>query len=180
VLIDALSPVIRLAVGARMPVQLSWGWLSVIPVAAARSSYNGLLTFVFVAGATSFSVYVVHRYASRALRRAPAWDCGYPDAAAANQYTAASFAQPLRRVFGTVLFSAGETVTLPPPGDMGPATIVKTIRDPIWDYLYAPVGIAIGWAADLLNHLQFLTIRRYLTFVFVTLVLLLLALTLWQ
>ena len=180
VLIDALSPVVRLAVGARMPVQLSWGWLSVIPVAAARSSYNGLLIFLFVAGATAVSAYVVHRYASRALRRAPAWDCGYPDAAAANQYTAASFAQPLRRVFGTVLFSAGETVTLPPPGDMGPATIVKTIRDPIWDFLYAPVGIAVAWTADLLNHLQFLTIRRYLTFVFVTLVLLLLALTLWQ
>ena len=147
---------------------------------AARSSYNGLLTFVFLASATSLTVITVHRLASRSIRRAPAWDCGFPDASPATQYTAASFAQPLRRVFGTVLFSARETVTLPPPGDSAPAVIRKTMRDPVWAFFYAPVGAAIAWTADLLDHLQFLTIRRYLSFVFVTLVLLLLALTLWQ
>ncbi len=36
-----------------------------------------------------------------ALRRAPAWDCGFPDPSPATQYTAGSFAQPIRRVFGT-------------------------------------------------------------------------------
>lgn len=149
-------------------------------MAAARSSYNGLLTFIFLALATGLTIIVVHRFASRRIRRAPAWDCGYPDASPMTQYTAASFAQPLRRVFGAVLFTARETVTLPPPGSSGPASIVKFIRDPIWDFCYAPVGIVIEWAADLLDHLQFLTIRRYLSFVFVTLVLLLLALTLWQ
>ena len=30
-----------------------------------------------------------------------AWDCGFPDATPATQYTAGSFAQPIRRVFGT-------------------------------------------------------------------------------
>ena len=114
------------------------------------------------------------------MRRAPAWDCGFPDASPATQYTAASFAQPIRRVFGTVVFRARETVTMPPPGDMAPARIEKTIHDPVWETLYAPIAGGVARAADLLNHLQFLTIRRYLGFVFAALVLLLLALALWQ
>jgi formate hydrogenlyase subunit 3/multisubunit Na+/H+ antiporter MnhD subunit len=180
VLIDALAPVVQLVLGGRMPAQLALPWLSVIPLAAARSSYNGLLIFVFLTVATSLTILAIHRFASRALRRAPAWDCGFPDASPVTQYTGDSFAQPLRRVFGGVLFRASETVTLPPPGDMAPAYIRKTRHDPIWELCYAPIGACIERVADVLNHLQFLTIRRYLSFVFVALVALLLALTLWQ
>ncbi len=180
VLIDALAPVTQALLGARMPVQLALPWLSVIPVAAARSSYNGLLIFLFIAAATSLAILAIHRFASRAVRHAPAWDCGFPDASPATQYTAASFAQPLRRVFATTLFASRETVTLPPPGDTGPARIDKEIHDPIWEALYAPVGVWIGRIADVMNRLQFLTIRRYLGLVFLALVALLLALALWQ
>jgi hypothetical protein len=69
---------------------------------------------------------------------------------------------------------------MPPPGDIGPARIEKHIRDPIWDVLYVPVAGAVWYLSQVLNHLQFLTIRRYLGFVFAALVILLLALALWQ
>ena len=59
------------------------------------------------------------------LRRAPAWDCGYPDASPATQYTAGSFAQPIRRVFGTIVFRAREQVDMPPPGDTRPARLQR-------------------------------------------------------
>ena len=71
-------------------------------------------------------------------------------------------------------------VTMPPPGDIAPARIEKHISDPIWDTLYAPVAGAVWHLSLLLNHLQFLTIRRYLGFVFAALVILLLVLALWQ
>ena len=54
------------------------------------------------------------------------------------------------------------------------------IHDPVWETIYAPIGAGIAGAADLLNVLQFLTIRRYLGFVFIALILLLLVLALWQ
>jgi hypothetical protein len=38
----------------------------------------------------------------------------------------------------------------------------------------------VEYAADRLNHLQFLTIRRYLSLVFTTLVTLLLVLAIWS
>jgi formate hydrogenlyase subunit 3/multisubunit Na+/H+ antiporter MnhD subunit len=179
-LIDALAPVCQALLDVRLPAQLALPWASIIPVAAERSSYNGLLIFAFVAIVTALTVLAIHRFASRERRRVPAWDCGFPDAGPATQYTAESFAQPIRRVFCTTLFAAREQVTLPPPGEMAAARIVKSIRDPIWDVLYAPVANAVGRTADVMNHLQFLTIRRYLGFVFIALVVLLLALALWQ
>ena len=43
-----------------------------------------------------------------------------------------------------------------------------------------PVADAVEFAALQLNHLQFLTIRRYLSLVFATLVTLLLVLAIWS
>ena len=180
VVIDLLAPVTQMLTGASTPTQLHVEWLSIVPVASARSSYNGLLVFLFIAVSASLTALVVRCFASHGLRRAPAWDCGFPDPRPATQYTGASFAQPIRRVFGTVVFRTHETVTMPPPGDMAPARIEKHISDPIWDALYAPVAGAVWHLSLVLNHLQFLTIRRYLGFVFAALVILLLVLALWQ
>ncbi len=94
------------------------------------------------------------------VRRAPAWDCGYPDPSPATQYTADSFAQPIRRVFGPVAFQARESVDMPLPGDVRPARLTVTLRDLAWDMIYAPIGAAVWVAAEKLNHLQFLTIRQ--------------------
>jgi hypothetical protein len=178
--IDGLAPVVQALSGARMPVQLALPWLSIQPIEASHSSYNGLLVFLFIAGSAWLTALAIHRFASHALRRAPAWDCGFPDPSPATQYTADSFAQPIRRVFGTVVFAARETVTMPPPGDLSPARIEKTLRDPVWDTFYAPLTGAIATVTQALNHLQFLTIRRYLSLVFGALIVLLLTLTLWQ
>ena len=155
-------------------------WLSIVPIAASRSSYDGLLVFVFMIASGALAAFAIHRLASDRLRRAPAWDCGYPDASPATQYTATSFAQPIRRVFGTAVFRARERVEMPPPGDMRAARLTVELHDPIWDDLYAPLAAAIGTAADRLNRLQFLTIRQFLSIVFGALVILLLVLAIWS
>jgi len=177
--IDALAPVADRLAGARLPVQSTIDWLSLVPIAESRSSYNGLLVFLFIAFSGSLAAFVIHRLASDRLRRAPAWDCGYPQASPATQYTASSFAQPIRRVFGTVVFHAREHGEMPPPGDMRPARLVVELRDLIWDAFYAPVASGVTFAAERLNRLQFLTIRQYLSLVFSALVLLLLVLATW-
>jgi hydrogenase-4 component B len=177
--IDGLAPVAQALTGARMPTQIGLDWLTIVPVAQSRSSYNGLLVFLFIAGSAWLTAAAVHRFASRAMRRGPAWDCGFPDPSPATQYTAGSFAQPIRRVFG-VIFAAHDSVDMPAPGEMRAATIVCRRRDPVWDTAYAPIAGAVGWVAGRLNVLQFLTIRSYLCFVFGALIVLLLTLALWQ
>jgi len=47
--IDGLSPVTLALIGERMPVQTDVPWLSIVPIAESRSSYNGLLVFLFTA-----------------------------------------------------------------------------------------------------------------------------------
>jgi len=178
--IDALAPVNAALIGARMPAQIGTQWLAIVPIAASRSSYDGLLVFLFMVMSGALAAAAIHRLASDRLRRAPAWDCGYPDLSPATQYTAMSFAQPIRRVFGTALFHARETVEMPPPGDTRPARLKVEMRDPIWDFIYAPLAAGIGAAADRLNRLQFLTIRQFLSLVFSALVILLLVLAIWS
>ncbi len=179
IVMDGLSPVTVAVLGDRIPAQAGISWLSIVPIAESRNSYNGALVFFFIAISAGLAVVVIHRFASHALRRAPAWDCGFPDPSPATQYTAGSFAQPIRRVFGTLVFRAREEVDMPPPGDGRPARFHVEVKDLIWDVLYAPVARAVGIAADNLNRLQFLTIRRYLSLVFLALVTLLLVLALW-
>jgi formate hydrogenlyase subunit 3/multisubunit Na+/H+ antiporter MnhD subunit len=177
--IDALAPAMLSLLGERMPLQAGVDWMSIVPVAAGRSSYNGWLVFAFIALSASLAVVIIHRLASRARRRAPAWDCGTPDTDPATQYTASSFAQPIRRVFGTWIFAAREQVEMPPPGSTAPARHVAVLRDLVWDWLYAPIAGTVGFAAEKLNMLQFLTIRRYLSLVFLALIALLLVLAIW-
>ncbi len=177
--IDGLSPVTLSLIGNRMPVQMAQPWLSIVPIAESRSSYNGLLVFLFIAASASVAAVVIHRFASHALRRAPAWGCGFPDITPAAQYTAVSFAQPIRRVFGTFAFRARETVEMPPPGATGPARLTVEMHDVVWEAFYQPIAGAIDFATLRLNRLQFLTIRRYLTLVFLYLVTLLTVLALW-
>jgi hydrogenase-4 component B len=177
--IDTLAPVSTMLIGAHMPVQIGAQWFSIVPIAASRSSYDGLLVFLFMIFSGTLAALVIHRFASDRLRRAPAWDCGYPDASPSTQYTAMSFAQPIRRVFGTVVFLASEQCDMPAPGDTRPARLTVRTHDLIWETLYAPLVIAINFAADRLNRLQFLTIRQYLSLVFGALVILLLVLAVW-
>ena len=177
--IDGLAPITQALVGGTMPSQTGDAWLSIVPIAEGRSSYNGLLVFAFIAISAWLAAFLVHRFASHEIRRGPAWDCGFPEPSPATQYTGGSFAQPIRRVFGTLVFRARETVEMPPPGDMAPARHTVEMHDLVWDWLFAPIAGAVDFAAGHLNRLQFLTIRRYLSFVFLALIALLLVLALW-
>ena len=179
-LIDAIGPVVAGEIGRSMPSQASISGWSIVPVAESRSSYNGLLVFVFISVSTLATVQFIHRFASNALRRAPPWDCGFPNADPATQYTADSFAQPVRRVFGETVFLSRDKVEMPPPGDPRPARLTVTIRDPIWEMAYAPLSNLVSRAAEQLNHLQFLSIRRYLSLVFGALIILLLGVAIWS
>ncbi|HEU5294748.1 MAG TPA: hydrogenase 4 subunit B [Burkholderiaceae bacterium] len=178
--IDSLAAVVQSLAGARLPLQGGLEWLTIVPIAANRSSYNGLLLFVLIAAAAWLAAFVIHRWASHATRRSAIWACGFPDASAVTQYSAGSFAQPIRRVYGSLVFRAREAIEMPPPGDPRPAQLHVHLRDLLWDVFYAPLAAGVAKVADVMNRVQFLTIRGYLTLVSGALVALLVVLSIWQ
>ena len=171
---DALNHAIEPLTGVRLAVSgdLGWPWLS--PVSGTRGSYSGTILVMIGLALFAMAIFVVHRLGTQALRRADAWDCGHAEDNPATQYTSQSFAQPLRRAFGHTLFAARETVTMPDPGDNGPARHRVSMIDPLWSGLYAPLGRVVDWLADQVNRLQYLTVRGYLLMMFLTLVFMLL------
>ena len=179
-MIDAMAPIAQALVGGRMPEQANSAWLTISPIAESRSSYNGLLVFAFITISTLAAVQIIHRFGSSVVRRGPAWDCGFPDPSPATQYTASSFAQPIRRVFGNVVFRVREALDMPAPGDGRAARLDVEIEDRVWARIYAPLAMATNRAATAINRLQQLTIRGYLSLVFGALLLLLVWVATWR
>jgi hydrogenase-4 component B len=179
-MIDTISPAARLFVGGRMPAQAELPWLSIAPIAESRSSYNGLLVFVFIGISSFLAARLIHAFASRRTRRGAAWDCGYPDPSSLTQYTGSSFAQPIRRTLNSIVFVARDHLDMPPPGDIRPARFGVEIRDRAFEGLYAPIARGVDFCAAQLNKAHFLTIQGYLSLVFAALVLLLLVVAIWQ
>lgn len=170
-----ISPLLTKLVGATLP-SLSEGptVTSLVAFNAERSTYDAPLIALFVAMSATLTAVVVQRISNRRTRRTPAWDCGFPDPSPATQYTASSFAQPLRRVYGSLVFGAKDIVDMPPPGDNRPARFAVKLTDYLWNGLYVRIADAVQAIATRLNGLQALSIRRYLTLMFFSLILLLL------
>jgi hydrogenase-4 component B len=178
--LDGLSGVSELLLNARLTPQAVQPWLRIAPIAPARGAYNGLLVFAMIAIGAAATAIVARRVASHALRRAPAWDCGFPDPSPTTQYTSGSFAQPIRRVFGSVVFRAREHVVMPKLGDTNLARVQVDVHDIVWEIFYAPVVHAVDRLTDLLTRLQLLTIRKYLMLVFGALIVLLTIIGAWR
>jgi len=173
----ALAPVAQQLTAAQMPTTAPW--MPLVPTATSANSYGGVFLLLLLLLAGALIALALRLFANAATRRGPAWDCGYPDPSPATQYTAESFAQPIRRVFGTIAFAAREDVFMPGPGDLSAARIHVRLIDHVWEGLFAPIALAVNRIADAMNPLQFLTIRRYLMLVFLSLVILLTVLALW-
>jgi hypothetical protein len=121
---------------------------------------------VAVVVATFLIVRVVYR---RPVRRAPPWDCGFAHLDGRMQDTAEGFGQPIRHIF-TGFFAMERE--LPSPLDVAPRYRVS-VGDRIWRALYLPLGRWVQRAADALAWLQQGRISAYLTYSFITLIVLL-------
>jgi len=69
---------------------------------------------------------------------------------------------------------------MPPQGSTLPARMSLSMRDFIWEKLYAPIEGMVAASSNWLNKSQFLTIRKYLTLVLVSLVFMLTVVALWR
>jgi len=174
--IDWMDAVMQQLVGMKIGSPIGGlGWLWLTPVAAGRASYSGGIVFLGLLLCIP-AVYLLLHIRPGAMRRVPIWDCGFEKLTPRMQYTGTAFAMPLRRIFG-FLFGIKERVR--PVAYAGRSAYPKRIgytlrvRDRIWSWCYAPIGLASFAVARQVGRLQQGRIQSYLIYSFVTIIVLL-------
>ncbi len=176
------APALRALASADAPVR-DFG-LTVAPQAASPG-YAAPAIALLLAVIAAAAFWLIRRHTAQGHRTGPAWDGGFgaapvwlPFGDPLTQSSAASFAQPLRRILATTLLGVQEDVDMPREADPRPARITVTQYDPAERLLFAPVGRAREWLSDRADRLQFLTIRRSLMVMVTVLILFLAAIAL--
>jgi hydrogenase-4 component B len=146
------------------------GWLLLAPTSIQRASYSPIIFLAVLIGSVAFTAIAVRILYHGRLRRAPPWDCGFPDQNARMQDTAEGFGQPIRQIFETFFRMRRD---LPSPFDARPRYRV-VVEDRFWHWLYQPVETAVDRVARLAGRVQQGRISIYLLYSFLTLVVMLL------
>ena len=169
--IDCIDRVTRLLVnfGLAGTVHAN-GWLLLAPTSVQRASYSPIIFLaVLIASVVATAATVRILYHSR-QRRAPAWDCGFPNLNARMQDTAEGFGQPIRQIFEPFFRMQRD---LPSPFDSRPRYRV-VVEDHFWYWIYLPIQRAVDRTARLAGRVQQGRISMYLLYSFLTLVVMLL------
>jgi hydrogenase-4 component B len=176
----AIQPLLQMLAGAPLPGAGTGPTpFSLVAFNAARSIYDAPTIAIFLLISGTLIAMLVHRISGRRTVRGAPWDCGFPDPSPLTQYSASSFSQPLRRVYGATFFDAAEIIDMPAPGDPRAASLTLRLTDHAWEKLYVAPTLAVLRLSERLNALQFLTIRRYLMLMFSALIVLLLIAAVW-
>jgi formate hydrogenlyase subunit 3/multisubunit Na+/H+ antiporter MnhD subunit len=168
--IALIDPVTRVLIGDGVGARVAeHGWLFLAPVAPERASYSPLLFLVLMAASFALAFVLVRRLYHGRIRRAAPWDCGYPLLNARMQDTAEGFGQPIRQVFEPFFRMERE---LPSPFDRKPVYRVA-VSDHFWHWLYLPIARLTEAVSRIVGLLQQGRIATYLTYSFVTLLVML-------
>jgi hydrogenase-4 component B len=175
-MIKWMDPLAEELVGGTIAASASgFGWMWLTPIAAERASYSAPIAFLGILAVVIITYIVLHARPG-AIHRVPLWDCGFEKVTNRMQYTATSFAMPLRRIFG-YLFSIKENVHHYPPASH-PAFPERLhyhlrVRDRFWMWIYQPVVDASFWLSRRIGRMQHGRIQIYLIYSFVTILVLL-------
>ena len=147
------------------------GWLWLTPVSPQTASYGALAVFFgLVVSWLVVFIFLHPPQRDNRIRVAPAWECGFGPLTARMQYTATSFAMPIRRIF-SFIWKIFEKIE-PGRQGSGPRYILH-IGDRFWLSIYVPIGKILLHLAERTSRIQGGNLRVYLCYSFFTLLFLL-------
>jgi formate hydrogenlyase subunit 3/multisubunit Na+/H+ antiporter MnhD subunit len=168
--IALLDPVTRALVHAGLTQTMADNSWLLVPVSMERASYAPAIFLLGVLSLFGLVFVLVRRLYHGRLRRVPPWDCGHPWQTARMQDTAEGFGQPIRQIFEPFFRIKRQH---PSAFDVQPSYRV-TVEDPLWYWLYLPVAHLVERVSKIVGLLQRGRIAVYLTYSFVTLIVVLL------
>src|SRR4029077_18093220 len=128
----------------------STSWMFLAPISPDRASYAPFLFLLVILAVWLLTWLAVRQFYHAGMRRAPAWDCGFPAQNARMQDTAEGFGQPIRQVFEPFFRMQRD---LPTPFDAAPRYRV-TVEDHLWHWLYLPIAKATEMLTRVVTLLQ--------------------------
>ena len=168
-MIEQLNNVAETLTNASLPLAMREGWLWLVPTSSAQASYSPMIFLTMIAAVFALTFAVVRYVYHGRLRRAPPWDCGFPEQTPRMEDTADGFGQPIRQIFAPVFLIHRE---IPRADDPRPV-FRQEVEDRHWSWMYRPIA---GFAEFLSRHvgrIQQGRISIYLLYSFVTLIALL-------
>jgi len=150
------------------------GWLWLTPVSEERASYSAPIALLGMLALGGLIYWLLHPR-GQAVRRGHFWSCGNPHVNTRMQYTATSFAQPLRRIFSGV-YQPIEHKDIERPGHK---LLTRRIRyevhaqDLSWRLIYQPLLNVAEWMGDWVAKQHQRGVHAYLAWMFVTVLVLL-------
>ncbi len=165
--ISALNIVSEQLIKTQLPPTESW--LRLVPINSKTSSYGAPLIGVGIVVISIATYYLLHLSYKRAkIKGVKPWDCGYGGINQRMQYSALAFAMPIRRIFFDFFLPQGKIEK-----DIDRINYSIHINDLILQYIYLPLERLSFLFAKRLAYLQSGNVRVYLTYIFITLILLL-------
>ncbi len=143
------------------------GLSQISPLVAA-----GILSSFFLASVFLFKM----MSGKQKVRLSPSWDCGLPGLEPRMQYTSTGYSKPLRRIF-SFLYQPTRRVELEDEGHELLRTAQRfesKITHPVDEWVYRPLAGFISALSRKAKKIQTGHIQLYLSYIFITLILLLL------
>jgi len=168
-ILSLLDSVAAQLLGTGVPQADASGWLWLTPISAETASYSAPLTILLLALIAGAAIWWFKRHASWRVRRCDPWDCGFTPPTPRMQSSAASFAQPIRRVFA-LLFVIDEALEQSADGI---TRYRLRVADRAWGWLYLPMARAVDASSQQVARLQSGNVRIYLGWTLATLFVLL-------
>lgn len=177
--VSALNQIVTDLTGHALTAATANGWLWLTPISSDTASYSAPLVAlgVFLALAAWAVVYLVLRPGGHArMTRGDTWDCGFGALNARMQYTSTAFTMPAQRVFKPFWDLREEVEREPRNGLPQEAERLRHqlhVDDISWRLFYTPVVKLLHATTRRVGRIQTGHLRHYLSYSFVTLVLLL-------
>lgn len=150
------------------------GWLWLAPIDVSHASYSAPVALAGMLAIGGLAYWWLHPKGTT-IRRGPIWSCGNPHLNARMQYNAASFSQPLRRIFFGLLQPEEHVHAERPMHKLLTRKVRHAVHvaDPAVMRIYRPLGEATLKLARRVQHEHQRGIHAYLAWTFATILILL-------
>ena len=175
--VRVFDPITQQALGVRpsSALVMARGWALLPGTAHGGTISTAGIALLFLFAGAAFALPLAMRWRRRSVT-GPSWDCGLPGLTADNEYTATAFSKPLRMIFSALYRPRREIQAEYEVSPHYPSAIrfENEIEPAFEKHLYGPLWERIMAAANRMKGIQAGSINLYLTYIFITLILLLL------